>query len=127
MRGGMMYREGGVVPGCMEYSELVAGKARPALIVSNDAYNASVEEVVVCGISSKRRLRPYSVAVRPADMREGSLHRAGRIRADVIIRLHKSFIRARFGAIRQETLAQAQAQIAKLVGLQQNAANLATA
>src|SRR5262245_32671854 len=49
----MPYRHGDVIAVPYDYSDLLGGKVRPALIVSSDGYNAVQPDVVAAGISSQ--------------------------------------------------------------------------
>ena len=49
----MAYHRGEVVAVPYDYSNLMAGKVRPAVIVSSDVYNRNRPDIVAVGISSQ--------------------------------------------------------------------------
>lgn len=88
-----IYRQRDIVLVPFPFSDLSSYKRRPVLIVSNDLYNQSAEDIVGCALTTNLRLRPYAVLITPADVEEaGSLRHRSAIRADGLARLDQSLI-----------------------------------
>lgn len=85
------------------FSNLQETKARPAVVVSNDAYNATHEDVIICAVTSNLTEAPYKVPLSPEDMEDGDLPLESMIRADKIIQVERSLVDRAFGLIGQRT------------------------
>ncbi|MDP3742196.1 MAG: type II toxin-antitoxin system PemK/MazF family toxin [Candidatus Micrarchaeota archaeon] len=97
------------------FSNFEEEKMRPALIVSNDEYNASALDVVVCAVTSNLEQVPYSVMISQKSLAGGFLPIQSKIRADKLFQLEKSKIVKPFAKLRSETFNLVVEQIAKLV------------
>ncbi|MFH0713525.1 MAG: type II toxin-antitoxin system PemK/MazF family toxin [Candidatus Micrarchaeota archaeon] len=74
------------------FSSMENEKIRPALVVSNDSYNSSTLDVVICAITSNVQETPYSVLISQKDIASGSLPIPSKIRADKIFQIEKTKI-----------------------------------
>lgn len=74
------------------FSDLAREKARPALVVSNDAYNEVHEDVVVCAVTSSMEPGDYKVPLPSSAMERGGLPLPSMVRADKILQIEKSLI-----------------------------------
>lgn len=83
-------------------------KARPVLIISNDTYNRSRDDVLVCAITSKPRDERYEVPLPNA-------RRPSVIRVDGVQRLHKKLVLKKIGRGDHETLVAVRAKLAGLL------------
>lgn len=80
-----IYRQQDIVLVPFPFSDLSGQKARPVLILSNDAYNQQSADVVVCGLTTNLRPVPYSVIVHVTDVEQpGTLRHTSKIKADTI-------------------------------------------
>ena len=73
----------------LPYSDLRQSKVRPALIVSNNDYNNSNPDVVVCAVTSKLKESKYSILIENKDLSSGTLPIKSRVRADKILQIEK--------------------------------------
>lgn len=55
------------------YSDFSDAKIRPALVVSNDSYNAANNDVVVCAVTSNLGEGEYKVSIAMGDLSDGKL------------------------------------------------------
>jgi mRNA-degrading endonuclease toxin of MazEF toxin-antitoxin module len=99
----------------MPYTDLSTVKQRPALVVSNDAYNAAVEDIIVCGITSNLDDQAYSVPLGQEDMAEGTLHFTSRIKVDKLVTVHKARVACRLGQVSSRVLLQAKMALRQLL------------
>ena|SRR5438094_1597796 len=93
------------------FSDHRRGKLRPALIVSNDAYNASSRDALACGLTSNLANTAHSVLVEPADLVNGRLLSTSRVKADKIFALEQSLVRTKIGILRPAVLAAVRKEI----------------
>ena len=92
-----------VVP--FPYSDQSAGKLRPALVVSNETYNSSSLDVVLCGMTSNLADSSFSVFVGPQDMEAGKLITPSRVKVGRLLAVDKSIIRKRVGRVNARVFA----------------------
>ena len=112
---GIQFKQGEVVLVPMPFSDLSESKPRPALIISNDAHNSKVDDIVVCGITSNIRDEEFSVIIEQKDMAEGILPFLSRIKVDKLFTLEKRIIKRKLGRIKPEVLAKVKKEFARLI------------
>ncbi len=115
MMSGTQYKQGDVVLVPVPFTSLKEAKQRPALIISNDAHNIKVEDVVICGITSNIKDEPYSIILEQKDMVEGKIYFLSRIKADKIFTIHKTIIKRRLGKVNAKVLERTKEEVKKLV------------
>lgn len=67
-------------------------KIRPALIVSNDKFNQSSDDAIVCAITSVIKPSIYSVLINKEDVEERFLYENCSIKVENIFKIKKSLI-----------------------------------
>ena len=115
MMSGTQYKQGDVVLVPMPFTSLKEAKQRPALIISNDAHNVKVEDVVICGITSNIKDEPYSIILEQKDMAEGKIYFLSRIKADKIFTIHKAIVIRKLGKVNTKVLERTKEEVKKLV------------
>ena len=115
MMSGTQYKQGDVVLVPVPFTSLKEAKQRPALIISNDAHNVKVEDVVICGITSNIKDEPYSIILEQKDMAEGKIYFLSRIKADKIFTIHKAIIKRKLGIVNAKMLERTKEEVKKLV------------
>lgn len=74
------------------FSDQSGQKVRPALILSNDKFNQSCEDVVACAITSNLKLSKYSLTISQEDIENGILYEKSSIKAESIFKIKKMLI-----------------------------------
>jgi len=74
------------------YSDLSQEKRRPAIIISDSAYNTRNEDVICCAITSNPREYPQSVEIDNKDLDEGALMYNSRVKPSKIFTLDQGSI-----------------------------------
>ena len=95
-----------------DYSEI---KKRPAVIVSNNEFNSKYGDVIVCGITSNTKERPYTVAISNYDLDAGRLPVPSRLRADKLLKVHQSKIQKKFAELNSKKFREVTKQIIELI------------
>lgn len=98
----------------LPFSSLKESKVRPAVVVSNDAYNKR-EDIVVCAVTSKLATRQYSIVISQKDVEKGRLPIKSRVRADKILQIEKKLIIRPFARLENKTFDVLVSEIMKLV------------
>ena len=99
----------------LPFSDLRQSKVRPALVVSNNNYNKSNPDVVVCAVTSKLKESEYSVLIDNKDLSAGSLPIKSRVRADKILQIEKDLVIRPFAKLENKMFDKVVGKIADLV------------
>lgn len=98
-----------VVP--FPFTDLSSSKVRPALVLSDAAFNDAGPDVVMCAITSRLVNATNSVIVTGDDMEAGSLERPSRVKAANLVTLEKRVIRRKIGRLRKEAFARVMREV----------------
>lgn len=79
----MIYNQREIVLVPFPYSDLSSAKKKPVLIVSNNTYNKSFPDILVCAITSNSERNEYSIFLADADLEVGILPETS------VIKFHK--------------------------------------
>ena len=110
-----MPEQGDIVLIPVPFTDLSSNKRRPVVIVSNDAYNRSVSDVVVVAMTSNPEVADYSFTITSSDLASGALNRPGKIRVDKLYTLSGGIIVKTFGRVNAETLDRIRAMLRELI------------
>ena len=99
----------------LPFSDLRQSKVRPALVVSNNSYNKSNPDVVVCAVTSKLKESKYSVLIDNKDLSAGSLPIKSGVRTDKILQIEKDLVIRPFAKLENKMFDKVVGKIADLV------------
>ena len=99
----------------LPYSSLTKAKIRPAVIISNNVYNKSHQDVVVCAITPNVKQTTYSVLIDQKSLSNGNLPIKSRIKADKVMQIEKSLILKPFAKLKDEVFDGLISEIDKLI------------
>ncbi|MDO8746284.1 MAG: type II toxin-antitoxin system PemK/MazF family toxin [Thermodesulfovibrionales bacterium] len=97
------------------FTDLTSQKKRPAIIISNDNYNETHEDIVVVALTSNVESRDFTIMLTNDDMEEGTLKVTSMIRADKIYTLNKSIALKTFGRVTHDILSKIKDSFLKLI------------
>ncbi len=97
------------------YSDLSSTKRRPVLIVSNDSYNNTFDDVLVCIITSNLRKDEYSVTLSNDDLEIGVLPESSVVKSHKLFTIHKEKIIKTFSLVKEEFFSQVNQKIKDLI------------
>ncbi|MBI2139395.1 type II toxin-antitoxin system PemK/MazF family toxin [Candidatus Woesearchaeota archaeon] len=83
------------------FSDQSGVKVRPALIVSNDNFNNSGGDVLICAATSNIKAGKYSVIIGPDDVLEGALFEKSCIKAENLLKINKSLIIKKIASLKE--------------------------
>lgn len=98
-----------VVP--FPYTDLSSSKVRPALVLSDAAFNDAGPDIVLCAITSRIANAHSSVIIAPDDLESGTLERASRVKAAKVMTVAKSVVRRRVGRLKKEAFARVMREV----------------
>ncbi len=81
------------------FTDLEGKKVRPALVVSNNAFNDKSDDVIMVPLTSVLKQEPYSIIINQKDLSSGKLIKTSRIRADKIFSVEKSLAIMKIGVL----------------------------
>jgi len=117
IRYGIMYKQGDILLIPIPFTNLVSNKKRPVLVLSNDMYNSTKEDMVVVAITSNLREKDYTILISNNDLIEGTLKIDSHIRADKIYSLSQKIAIKKFGRVKDEIITKVNMEIGKLISL----------
>jgi mRNA interferase MazF len=103
----------------LPFSNLMERKVRPAIIVSNDGYNETNQDVVVCAVTSNLEEKNYSVPIDNGSLTQGRLPVKSKIRADKIMQVEKTLILSTFARVNSAAYDILMSEIKKLTARKQ--------
>jgi mRNA interferase MazF len=101
-----MPEQGDIVLIPVPFTDLTSRKKRPAIVISNNAYNRGGPDLVVVAMTSHPAIAPYSFRINPADLIEGKLNRPGTVRVDKIYTLAQWIVVRKFGKVAPHVVGQ---------------------
>lgn len=97
------------------FTDLQTTKRRPVLVLSNDTYNRTSEDILVAAMTSNLQSKFFGITVDPRDVEVGVLKRTSLIRADKLYTLSKRIILKKFGRLTAERYGAVVEVIKKLI------------
>ncbi|MBI3037046.1 type II toxin-antitoxin system PemK/MazF family toxin [Candidatus Woesearchaeota archaeon] len=97
------------------FSDQSGQKVRPALIVSNDRYNSTSDDVIVCAVTTNIKPSKYSVIIDQNSLESGMLSEKSAIKAESLLKIQKSLILKTIATINRQTLTKATDAIKELL------------
>ena len=74
------------------FSDQSGMKVRPAIVISNDRFNATSEDVIVCAATSNIEKSKYTILIDQKDIEDGYLYQKSAIKAENVLKIKKSLI-----------------------------------
>ena len=96
------------------FSDQVGTKVRPAVIISNDAFNKRCEDCVMAPLTTVIKDEPFSLLMNQDSLDSGKLLKQSRVRIDKIFTIKKSLIMMKIGKINTEMLIKIKSEINKV-------------
>ena len=100
-----MHRQRDILLIPLPFTDLTTAKKRPVLVLSNQCYNSTSDDLIVAAITSNLDEKPYAVKFGNSDMEEGNLLMESCIRVDKLYTLSQNIVVKRFGKV-SETIFQ---------------------
>lgn len=100
----------------LPFTDFKEGKVRPAVIVSNNNYNKSHKDLIICALTTNLETKEYSIIIDNENISSGKLPLRSRIRADKILQISKNLVKGSFASINQSTFNALTKEIVKLIG-----------
>ena len=84
------------------YSDLSGQKVRPVLVLSNDRFNTSGEDAIVCSITSNRTKGPFAINISHENLSEGVLYAPCQVKVESVLKLDKKMFIKKIGVLKKE-------------------------
>ena len=79
------------------FSDFSGKKVRPVLVVSNDKFNYSSDDVIICGITRNIDKNQYVVKIDTKNLEEGKLFNPCCVRVENILKMDKKLLLKKIG------------------------------
>ncbi len=97
------------------FSDQSGQKIRPALIVSNDKFNSTSEDAIVCAITSNIKPSKYSIIIDKSNLEEGILHENCAIKAETVLKLNRSLVIKKIAKLDKPTFSKVNKVLSELL------------
>lgn len=97
----MKQREIILVP--FPFSDQSGQKIRPAIIVSNDRFNDSCNDVIACAITSNLKPSTYTLLIDQNDLGSGVLYEKSAIKMESIFKIKKDLVLKTIATMKQSS------------------------
>ena len=97
------------------FSNLQAVIQRPVLVLSNEDYNRSSGDVIVCGITSNLKKVPYSVVSGNDNLSEGRIPVQSKVKVDKLFTIEKEIVKKKISTLDEETFEKVKEEFCSLV------------
>jgi mRNA interferase MazF len=98
------YKRGDVVLVPFPFTDLTSSKRRPALVISPDAFNDQMKDVVVAAITSQLH-NEHAVTIEQSDCVDGAPPQTSVVKLRKVFTIHSTPVIKRLCALREEKLA----------------------
>src|SRR3989338_7696368 len=86
------------------FSDQSGRKVRPVIVISNDDFNLSSEDLLVVGVTSNISKDKYAIGLTNNDLETGKLLTACCIKSENILKIEKELIIKKIGKIKTDVL-----------------------
>lgn len=94
------------------FSDLSRSKIRPVLVVSNNQFNKTSKDVIVCAITSK--INENSQKITTGALEFGTLFKESYIKPESLFKLNKDLIIKQIGTVNKTTFNETRKRVLKL-------------
>jgi mRNA interferase MazF len=98
------YRRGDIVLVPFPFTDLSSSKRRPALVISPDAFNDQMADLVVAAITSQLT-NEHAVTIEQTDCVDGMLPKVSVVKLAKVFTIHSTLVIKKLCALREEKLA----------------------
>ena len=104
MISGINFEQGKILLANVPFTNLQETKKRPVLVISNDEFNNSSEDIIVLSITSNLTNKVYSVPIDNSSLSNGQLPRASLVKVNHIWSLSKTIVTMEIGSVKSTVL-----------------------
>ncbi len=104
MMSGIHFEQGNIVLASIPFTDLTEVKKRPVLVISNETYNSTSDDIIVLAITSNLSERNHTIRIDNDSLIWGALPKASRIKADHIIKISKQIIKKELSKVKSSVL-----------------------
>lgn len=109
-----MPNQGDLVLIPVPFTDLSSQKRRPVIVISNQTYHETTQDMVVVAMTSNPTSTRYSFVITSSDLKSGLLNHPGTVRVDKIFALSQRLIVRTFGQVDEVTLSRIRKLLQKL-------------
>ena len=99
---GIHFEQGKIFLSPITFSNLREIKKSPVLVISNEVYNSTNDDIIVLAITSNTKERNHIINISNDSLTKGSLLKVSRIKADHVMKISKEIIEMELGMVKSE-------------------------
>ena len=84
------------------FSDLQSLKVRPAIVLSNDKYNNSSEDLVAVPLTSNLKIRDYTILLTNKELESGKLIVNSKVKVDRVFSVSQKLVKMKIGRVKAE-------------------------
>ncbi len=111
----MNYNQREIVLLPFPFSDLSSYKKRPALIISNNEFNQTHEDVICCLLTTNLEIDPHSIVIEPNELIEGKLPFKSKIKPYRLFSAQQKIIYKKFGVLNTEKYTHVIEKLTKII------------
>ncbi|OGI15243.1 hypothetical protein A3K63_04200 [Candidatus Micrarchaeota archaeon RBG_16_49_10] len=115
-KSGTTYEAGDIVLVPFPFTDLSGMKKRPALVVSNNMYNRSSEDFIICSITSNLQNREHSVLISSSDLESGFIPKTSIVKVNNIHNFKQGLALKKIGRVKKKVLKEVKEKLFELMG-----------
>lgn len=97
------------------FSDQTGQKVRPALVLSNNAFNQTSDDVIICGLTTTLKQSKYTIIITPDDIEEGLLYEKSAIKVENLLKIDQNLVIKRFARINKQIFAEVLLVLSEIV------------
>ena len=109
------FEQGDIVVTDVRFSDTDETKPRPAIIMSNNAYNRSSNDLILFKITGTKKNWKFDVNLQKESLKEGELLKESVIKADFPIVVNKKRIKQKIGKARENIIKEVIAKFQEVI------------
>ena len=113
-------KQGDIVLVPFPFSDQTGQKVRPALIISNDTFNQTNDDVLLCAITTMIKPSKYSIIIDNSNLDDGMLYETSAIKVENVFKIQKSLIIKPIAAVNKAIVAQVMKIVIELITTTRN-------
>ncbi len=97
------------------FTDLKSAKIRPAIILSNNKYNKTSQDIIAVPITSNLKTNQFDILIKNKDLEKGELIVDSKIKTDKIFSVEKKIVRKNIGKINRQAFTKLKANISEII------------
>jgi mRNA interferase MazF len=95
----MNYSQGSIFLVPFPFSDLSGSKVRPVVVLSNDFFNLTSSDLIVCAITSKKSKSQFIIPISNSSLKKGTLFKESYVKVENVKKIEKALLIKEIGSL----------------------------